>query len=292
MNVKEFQYLTGSHNLMNQNIEYEKFTQGIYQELINARGITANVEHNVKLIGNSGQKHQIDVYWEYEVSGVLHKVAIECKNYNRKLSVDKVNAFRGVLADLTDVKGIMITQKGYQSGAKKIANSCGINLKELRSPNEKDDCTVAEIRLSLDMSLTQRLFSLDNDWAKANNINWLSYRNFSASFSQRGDEWGENYLPLDTVGDAILDEKGNAITTFDKLVEELPQKTVHVFDFNNAYVITSNWGKVKIQTVKYLNSNMHKQKLITLEARNIVKAILKDALNGEIIFFSKDINTK
>ena len=61
MNVKEFQYLTGSHNLMNQNIEYEKFTQGIYQELINARGITANVEHNVKLIGNSGQKHQIDV---------------------------------------------------------------------------------------------------------------------------------------------------------------------------------------------------------------------------------------
>ena len=37
---------------------------------------------------------------------------------------------------------------------------------------------------------------------------------------------------------------------------------------------------------------MHKQKLIALEARNIVKAILKDALNGEIIFFSKDINTK
>ena len=32
---------------MNQNIEYEKFTQEIYQELSNARGITTNVEHNV-----------------------------------------------------------------------------------------------------------------------------------------------------------------------------------------------------------------------------------------------------
>ena len=61
---------------MNQNVEYEKFTQEIYQELSNARGITTNVEHNVKLIGKSGQKHQIDVYWEYKIAGVQYKVAI------------------------------------------------------------------------------------------------------------------------------------------------------------------------------------------------------------------------
>lgn len=261
---------------MNQNIEYEKFTQEIYQELSNARGITTNVEHNVKLTGKSGQKHQIDVYWEYKIAGVQYKVAIECKNYNRKLSVDKVNAFRGVLADLIDVKGIMITPKGYQAGAKKIADSCGINLKELRTPSEEDDCIVAEINLSFGISLTQRLFSLDNDWAKANNINWLSYRNFIAHFSQRGDDWGEDYLPLDTAEDDILDEKGNIITTFDKLESELPQKTAQVFDFKNAYVITCNWGKVKIKTVKFINSKTHKQTLITLDARSITKAILKE----------------
>lgn len=273
---------------MNQNIEYEKFTQEIYQELSNARGITTNVEHNVKLTGKSGQKHQIDVYWEYKIAGVQYKVAIECKNYGRKLSVDKVNAFRGVLADLIDVKGIMITPKGYQAGAKKIADSCGINLKELRTPSEEDDCIVAEINLSFGISLTQRLFSLDNDWAKANNINWLSYRNFIAHFLQRGDDWGEDYLPLDTAGDDILDEKGIVITTFDKLESELPQKTAHVFDFKNAYVITCNWGKVKIKTIKYINSKTHKQTSITLDARNITKAILKDALSGEIMFFSKE----
>ncbi len=61
---------------MNQNIEYEKFTQEIYQELSNARGITTNVEHNVKLTGKLGQKHQIDVYWEYKIAGVQYKVAI------------------------------------------------------------------------------------------------------------------------------------------------------------------------------------------------------------------------
>ena len=30
---------------MNQNIEYERFTQEVYQELINARGITTSVKH-------------------------------------------------------------------------------------------------------------------------------------------------------------------------------------------------------------------------------------------------------
>ena len=71
---------------MNPNIEYEKFTQEIYQELVNADVLkTIKVQHNVKLKGRSGQEHQIDVYWEYEIAGTKQKVAIECKNYNKKV---------------------------------------------------------------------------------------------------------------------------------------------------------------------------------------------------------------
>ena len=75
---------------MNPNIEYEKFTQEIYQELVNVDVLkTTDVQHNVKLKGRSGQEHQIDVYWEYEIAGTKQKVAIECKNkssiYNRLL---------------------------------------------------------------------------------------------------------------------------------------------------------------------------------------------------------------
>ena len=63
---------------MNPNIEYEKFTQEIYQELVNADVLkTTEVQHNVKLKGRSGQEHQIDVYWEYEIAGTKQKVAIE-----------------------------------------------------------------------------------------------------------------------------------------------------------------------------------------------------------------------
>ena len=43
---------------MNKNTEYEKFTQEIYQTLINAQGIdTINVQHNVKIEGRSVQKN-------------------------------------------------------------------------------------------------------------------------------------------------------------------------------------------------------------------------------------------
>lgn len=58
---------------MNQNTEYERFTQEIYQQLVNTDVVKATqVLHDVKLEGRSGQKHQIDVYWEYEVAGNMY----------------------------------------------------------------------------------------------------------------------------------------------------------------------------------------------------------------------------
>lgn len=276
---------------MNQNIEYEKLAQEIYQELSKSQDInTINVEHNVKIAGRSGQKHQIDVCWRYEKNSVKHTVVIECKNYNSEVSIGKVRDFWGVLSDLTDltnVSGIMVTKVGYQKGAKKYADYYGINLKELRSPSERDDCTIAETRLDLNISLTQRLFSLDDDWVKVKNIDWISYRNFSAMLSQRGDEWGEDYLPLETTGNEIFDEKGQIVISLDRLEEEPSQRTEYIFDFKNAFVNTRNWGKVKIKTIKYINSKTHEQRFITLDARSITKAILKDALSGEIMFFLK-----
>lgn len=80
---------------MNQNTEYERFTQEIYQQLVNTDVVKATqVLHDVKLEGRSGQKHQIDVYWEYEVAGNKHKVAIECKNYNRPVPISVVQNFK------------------------------------------------------------------------------------------------------------------------------------------------------------------------------------------------------
>ncbi len=56
-------------------MEYEKFAQEVYQKLVNADVVkSTEVRHDIRILGKSGQKHQIDVYWEYEIAGVLHKV--------------------------------------------------------------------------------------------------------------------------------------------------------------------------------------------------------------------------
>ena len=84
------------------------FTQEIYQQLVNLDVVrTTKVQHDVKLEGRSGQKHQIDVFWEYVVAGNKHRVAIECKNYNTLVPIGKVRDFKGVLDDLNGVNGLV-----------------------------------------------------------------------------------------------------------------------------------------------------------------------------------------
>ena len=59
---------------MNDDIEYEKFTQEIYNEILkNLYVNNIDVKHNMKLTGKSGQKHQIDVYWEYQYDNTTLK---------------------------------------------------------------------------------------------------------------------------------------------------------------------------------------------------------------------------
>ena len=112
--------------------------QQVYQILLNAEwpGKNICVLHDVKLAGISGQEHQIDVYWEYELAGIKNRVASECKDYSKPLAIGKVRDFYGVLEDLKDVKGIIIAANGFQKGAKDYAKAFGINLKELTLSNE------------------------------------------------------------------------------------------------------------------------------------------------------------
>ena len=113
---------------MNPNTNYELFTQEIYRQLGQAIKVNAaTVQHNVKLEGKSGQKHQIDVYWEYEKDGRTLRVAIECKNYDSLVPVGKVRDFQGVLSDLNNVNGIMVSKMGFQEGAKENFNEEDFN---------------------------------------------------------------------------------------------------------------------------------------------------------------------
>lgn len=270
---------------MNPNIEYEKFTQEIYQELVNADVLkTTDVQHNIKLKGRSGQEHQIDVYWEYEIAGTKQKVAIECKNYNKTVGIGKVRDFYGVLYDLNNVAGIMVTKIGYQKGAKEYASEYGISLKELRAPNP-GEAIIGEVEMNFDISVRRCLFLVNADYAETDKFSVTKYETFLDWMSLNNESsWASStHVPLELVERNIVNSNGVTIVTLEKIEEELPKDSDSdiVFKYEDAYVNT-RWGKIKINEIKYEYEYKNEKKIIAIDAQDFVKAILKDALNGEI----------
>ena len=271
---------------MNHNTDYERFTQEIYQQLVNLDVVrTTKVQHNVKLEGRSGQKHQIDVYWEYEIAGNKQRVAIECKNYNTLVPIGKVRDFKGVLDDLNGVNGIMVTKVGYQEGAKKYAKEYGISLKELRTPRY-DETIIGEIENHIHYEVRYTLFQIDELWAVRNSFDIESYRKrLSLIFSSRTELWNSSpFIYIDRKDDILRDEKGREVAYLNEIEKQVPDHPTEdfpfVFKFEDAYLNSRYFGFVKVCAVKY-NYSIHDQKqTIAIDAGDLVKAILKDAESG------------
>ena len=270
---------------MNPNIEYERFTQEIYQELVNADVLkTTDVQHNVKLKGRSGQEHQIDVYWEYEIAGTKQKVAIECKNYNKTVGIAKVRDFYGVLHDLNNVAGIMVTKVGYQKGAKEYASEYGISLKELRNPNP-GEAIIGEVELNFHIAVRRCVFLVNENYSETEKFSISKYKQILDWMSLNNESsWiNATHIPLELINRNIINSNGTTITTLEKIEEELPEDSDSdiVFKYDDAFVNT-RWGKIKINEIKYEYKYTNEKKIIAIDAQDFVKAILKDALNGEI----------
>jgi restriction endonuclease len=120
-------------NPVNTGIPYEVLVQQIFQTIANDTKAdrTIVIQHDVTLQGIT-LRHQIDVYWEFEHLGILHKVVVQVKNWNNPLSQGELLKFKGVLDDLPgQPRGVVVTRRGYQSGAAEFASAHDIRLFEL-----------------------------------------------------------------------------------------------------------------------------------------------------------------
>ena len=271
---------------MNPNTEFELFTQWVYQRLVNNDILKpTKVQHNLKLKGKSGCEHQIDVYWEYEIAGNLHRVAIECKNYDSLVPVGKVRDFQGVLADLNNVNGIMVSRKGYQEGAKKYADQYGISLKKLRRPEWNE--SIGSITTVDQMDSVHRLYKIDEGWAAEHSFSIDRLRNVYANlFPDKAGYWrAATHLPIETVDHNIRDSQGNIISSLDNLglmcLEKQEPGTVILFPFKDGWVESRHWGPVRIREVKFEYESTVQETTIQLAADDFVEAILEDALGGK-----------
>jgi len=121
--------------------EYERLlgdlASALYEMGERAAPIEVNVGATNRWRGESGFTHQIDV----SVRGPSDVLLIECKYWNRNVPVEVVLAFNGRVVDLRPtipqrVHPIIVTRRGFQSGAETYANHHGIELSVVTSPAE------------------------------------------------------------------------------------------------------------------------------------------------------------
>ena len=275
----------------NPNIEYELFTRHIYEVLINNTSPhPINVKQNVKIKGRSGNDNQIDVYFDLENNNTIQPVVIECKNYNSLVPVSRVRDFYGVLNDIGgNIKGIMVSKKGFQKGAKQFAKTYGISLVELREVPENE--IIGAIQSHHYLEKTHHLYRIDEAFARNNNININQTRKFYSYLQpEKADYWLNSvFVPLETEDSIIYDNNGKYLSSLKELDNNTPFRMLqdYVIGFSDGWVKTRQWGMVKINSVKIESEVDEQDIIINLEANGFVEAIIKDVLSNESRYVTK-----
>lgn len=168
--------------MSNDGRDYEKFVQKLQQALINSEEFlhqqNISIKRNVKIVDNCQIEREFDLYWEYELAGVVYKSVIECKDYASKVSVEKIDALIGKVRDLPDIKPIFATKTGYQSGAEKKAKYNKIEILIVREQidddwkDENGNSFIKEIHIDMKVQSPAyiKAFSpnVDTKWVKEN----------------------------------------------------------------------------------------------------------------------------
>lgn len=85
------------------------------------------IEKNHIEIGREGE-YKFDVFYEFVIAGIPHKVAIECKYYNKRITEEMVRHFKSKLDECNNITGFIIATKSYNVDAKRFADRYGIKL--------------------------------------------------------------------------------------------------------------------------------------------------------------------
>lgn len=143
--------------------DYEILIANILRGISKLEGLTSStVKHNVEMVGLSGSKHQIDVYWEFEIGPLTEKIVVQAKGGSKRVDLPTFMTFKGVLDDLEGrPRGIMVTRAGYDKGnIDLVAKSYNI---EMFIVDEVPGIEVRQIGEEITVTLTHGRFSQKYD---------------------------------------------------------------------------------------------------------------------------------
>lgn len=119
---------------MKKGTTFEIVIQVIQESLKNSNN--TRISQGIELTDNAGLRREFDVLIESIINNFALTIAIECKDYKNKVSIDKIEAFETKCNAVPQInKKVFISRSGFKSGAKIKAKFCGIELLELEKIN-------------------------------------------------------------------------------------------------------------------------------------------------------------
>lgn len=269
--------------------KFELLVKAIYEEILEQDSVESiSVKHDIRLMGRSGQKHQIDVYWSFKLAGETIKVAIECKDYKSAVPIGRIRDFSATLDDIGNIKGIFVTTKGYQVGAIKFAEFKKIALKTVKEPTDSE--------LNPDRGIDRIM--LNGNSLNIDNINMSP--KFDLKWVLKNTEFKEgDTFNFDGRNDEIKVLDGNfnligMILDFENKLPRTPENSKglkYKFEFDDGYfhVPNSNIKPLKLEYIDF-TYDTHTYKIQNhINLKLTAKAVLKDVVTGEIFLFQKKV---
>lgn len=264
-------------------LEFELLVRAIYEQILSQEDIkNIMVQHDVKKEGRSGQKHQVDLYWEFEVAQTVHRVAVECKEYKNPVQIGKIRDFYGALEDLGNTSGVFVTTSKYQKGAITYAQSKGIQLKIVETPtDERVDTFTTNIHLNnlYDVKASPRL---DMDWL-------IDIANIEEGTP----------ICIEALQDELIlqDVDGNYVCSFYELECKLPRSNEsrknlsHTYSFTDTFLTWPNspYQPLKILGIDYTYNEVVNTTSSVSKFRVEAEKLLKDVMDDKLFMFNKSV---
>lgn len=96
------------------------------------------VHSNYLIKSQTGRKREIDVLIIGRINGFEIKIAIECKDYSRRVQNRDIESFNSKCDQIRDInKRVFVSSSGYQSGAIESANFFGIELLQTKDLSQE-----------------------------------------------------------------------------------------------------------------------------------------------------------
>jgi hypothetical protein len=266
---------------MKKGTEFELLVKAIYEEIHSQDSLeNVTVEHDVRVVGRSGQAHQIDVYWEFISAGVTHRVAVECKEYKNTVSVGKVRDFYGALDDIGNIHGVFVTTKGYQAGAITFAEHQGISLKTVSDPTDKELGECLEIKT---LVMRGRALCIANvELTPILDVKWI----IENTELNEGDEFNFSGVNNEI---KVLDKNYNSQGTILDFENKLPRSPENesglsrTYEFEDSFIHIpdSGYPPLKISALRYNYDTYTMSMESVTKFKAIAKAVLRDIITGE-----------